>query len=147
MTDRVDAIVVGCVKRKRSGSHPARDLYDSPLWHRRRAYAEASGLPWFIFSAKHGLLEPDRIIKKYECRLEGLSPAARIARGEGVATELERFLGGLSGRTIEVHAGAAYVRAVRPAIEARQGDVRTPLAGLCLGHQLRWYDEVASRGG
>jgi hypothetical protein len=144
MDERTDAIVLGCVKRKRSGSHPARDLYDSPLWRRRRDYAEESGLPWFIFSAKHGLLVPDQIIENYDRRLEQLPPAGRAAMGQAAAAELERRVGNLAGRTIEVHAGRAYVRALEPAIAARKGVVRTPLAGEALGLQLRWYREHAA---
>jgi hypothetical protein len=37
----------------------ARDLYRSPLFRKERAYAEQSGVPWFILSAEHGLGAPD----------------------------------------------------------------------------------------
>src|SRR4051812_48768416 len=35
-----DAVLVGCVKTKRTSAAPARDLYVSPLFAKRRAYAE-----------------------------------------------------------------------------------------------------------
>ena len=69
MNTDADAIVVGCVKGKLEGRHHAADLYTSPLWLRRRAYAEAAGRPWFIFSAKHGLLRPEEDIDRYECSM------------------------------------------------------------------------------
>jgi hypothetical protein len=51
-------ILLGCVKRKRDHPATAKDLYSSPLWAGRRAYAESSGVPWLILSAKHGLVDP-----------------------------------------------------------------------------------------
>ncbi len=51
-------LVLGCVKQKLRYAAQARDLYCSPLWRARRRYAEASGWPWFIMSARCGLLVP-----------------------------------------------------------------------------------------
>ena len=137
-----DAIVLGCVKRKAAGRHPARDLYTSTLWRRRRRYADASGLRWFIFSAEHGLIDPGLMVAWYDGRLDDLARAVRAAKGEEAAVTLEGLLGGLGGKTIEVHAGATYVSAIRPPMEARGGRVLTPLAGLSIGRQYQWYDRV-----
>ncbi|HTE66628.1 MAG TPA: hypothetical protein VK736_10280 [Candidatus Binatia bacterium] len=46
-----DVIIIGCVSSKRSGPAMAKDLYASPMFVRRRRYAEATGKPWFIYSA------------------------------------------------------------------------------------------------
>src|SRR5438093_12106 len=54
-----DVILLGCVKTKRDGWHRAKDLYVSTLFDGRRRYAEQSGRPWFILSAKLGLVKPD----------------------------------------------------------------------------------------
>jgi Family of unknown function (DUF6884) len=51
-------LLLGCVKRKRPGIHPARDLYCSPLWQARCAYAERSGSRWFILSALARPVQP-----------------------------------------------------------------------------------------
>ena len=40
-----DLILVGCVKLKGDEPSPARDLYTSPLFAKRRSYAKASGVP------------------------------------------------------------------------------------------------------
>ena len=66
MSDRPDLVILGCVATKRDEPAPARNLYISPLWERRRAYAEASGARWFIFSALYGMVEPDRVIEPYD---------------------------------------------------------------------------------
>ena len=54
------AVLIGCVSRKNARPLQAKDLYRSELFARRRAYAEARGLRWFIVSAEHGLLQLDR---------------------------------------------------------------------------------------
>ena len=46
-----DLILVGCVATKANRALPARDLYISELFNRRRHYAEKSGVPWVILSA------------------------------------------------------------------------------------------------
>jgi hypothetical protein len=61
---------------------PARDLYLSPLFERRRRYAESSGQPWCILSGEHGLLDPGSIIEPYDVYLAGQSADYRQAWGE-----------------------------------------------------------------
>jgi hypothetical protein len=70
-SDRV--LLLGCVKLKREHRAPAKDLYRSPLWVRRRAFAQASGHPWLILSAKHGLVDPDTRLEPYDLALRDLT--------------------------------------------------------------------------
>ena len=74
-TDRI--ILIGCVKSKRQGDWPARDVYDSPLWRARRDYADRSGVPWYVFSAKFGLLDPNERIDWYDVTMSDLSADER----------------------------------------------------------------------
>ena len=54
-----DGVLVGCVKSKLDHPAPARDLYTSALFRKARAHAEATGGPWFVLSAEHGLHLPN----------------------------------------------------------------------------------------
>src|SRR5512133_3761902 len=81
-------ILLGCVKRKRATRPPARDLYISPLWRARRRYADASGLPWLILSAQHGLVDPDEVLEPYDLALTQLPAAARREWGMDVVAKL-----------------------------------------------------------
>ena len=76
-----EVVLVGCVKGKLEWASrvPAKDLYVSPLWRSRRIYAERSGLPWYILSAKYGLLDPDDRIQWYDLSLGDLPAAQRRA--------------------------------------------------------------------
>lgn len=132
-------MLLGCVKLKLDRRAAAKDLYRSPLWLRRRAFAEASGYPWLILSAKHGLVDPDTRLAPYDLALGNLSAADRRVWGDRVVRSLERLFGSLDAITFEVHAGDAYRRAVEPGILVRGGRVVAPLAGLPLGSQLAWY--------
>jgi uncharacterized HhH-GPD family protein len=135
-----DVVLVGCVKTKAPEAGPARDLYLSPLFERRRRYAESSGQPWYILSAEHGLVDPGTIIEPYDVYLADQTADYRQAWGEWVAAKLVRVRGSIDGLVIEVHAGAAYVDAIDEPLRRHGAVVLTPLAGLRRGEQLSWYD-------
>lgn len=133
------AVLVGCVKSKQNVPARAEELYTSPLFRRRRAYAESSGLPWFVISAEHGLLHPDDLVAPYDRALADQTAEYRSAWGAWVVVKLEDALGTLSGRSVEVHAGAAYVEALRAPLRRRHCGLRAPLQHLRQGEQLAWY--------
>lgn len=68
-----DVVLVGCVKTKLEHGAPAKDLYVSDYFAKMRGYVEASGMPWFILSAEHGLVAPDRWLEPYERYLPATS--------------------------------------------------------------------------
>lgn len=138
---RPDLVLVGCVKTKRAVRSPAKDLYDSPLWRRRRGYAEGLGSPWFILSALHGLLDPDRRICPYELALTDLRVAARRAWSDRVLAALSLRFPSLRGKLVEIHAGAAYAdHGLEAGLRAAGATVRRPLARITgIGRQQAWY--------
>jgi hypothetical protein len=139
LRDDARVILLGCVKLKVDHRAAAKDLYRSPLWAGRRAYAEASGHPWLILSAMHGLVDPDARLDPYDLALSDLSAADRRAWGERVVAALEQRFRELNGVAFEVHAGEAYRRAIEPGVVARGGRIQAPLQRLPLGSQLAWY--------
>ncbi len=136
-----DAVLLGCVSQKNASPMAAKDLYRSELFRRRRRYAEASGRPWWIVSAEYGLVDPERVIAPYDTRINRLPLAARHELAERVAADLERALGTLAGRRIEIHAGDEYVLAIGPPLRGRGARLTRPLEGLRIGEQLAWYGE------
>ena len=139
-----DIVLVACVERKREIPSAAKDLYISVLFRFERAYAEKAGSPWFILSAEHGLVGPDEWLAPYSRYLPETPGRYRDAWGEWVAARLELLHGDLSGKVIEVHAGAAYVETVAPPLKSRGAVVLDPLRGLRFGERLRWYKEKAA---
>jgi uncharacterized protein DUF6884 len=133
-TAQAAVVLVGCVRSKRPAAAAAADLFASPLFAGRRRYATASGLPWYILSAKFGLLAPDDVIGPYDVYLAEQSPGYRKAWGEFVVAQLEQLQPELRGRTVEVHAGAAYVDPLRGPLTARGVVPVSPLAHLRRGN-------------
>ena len=121
----------------------AKDLYVSDGFRKQRAYAEATGLPWYILSAEHGLVAPDEWLAPYDRYPPDTPRGYRQAWGMWVVARLELLEGPLNERVIEVHAAAAYVDAVRPHLTGAGATVRDPLAGMAKGQRLRWYNEQA----
>lgn len=135
----VRLILLGCVKTKLTRAARARDLYISSLWEKRRAYAEASGQPWRILSAEHGLLHPDTVIEPYDRHLGSQTAAYQSSWSREVAHALFEELGRLGLSWVEVHASAPYVERVRPMLESAGITVDWPFEGLRQGEHLAWY--------
>lgn len=133
----MDFIIVGCGKTKAPTPCPARELYTGCLFRAARAHAETSGRPWLILSALWGLIEPDRVLEPYDCRLTGPYWTWWDLRLR-VWDQLEQL--GWKG-AIEVHAGAPYVEMVRAAVllSSRRLSVTDTLAGLQVGQRRAWY--------
>ena len=141
--ESVGLILVGCVKSKRHRHSLARDIYTSTLWKYRRSYAELHGCPWYILSAKHGLLVPSTWIEPYELSLADLSAAERRKWSLGVLDDLAAEVPTLDGKTIEIHAGKPYVEfGLENGLREAGAVVRRPLAHIVgLGRQYVWYRE------
>ncbi len=141
--EQVDLILVGCVKSKRHRASLARDIYTSPLWQGRRTYAELHGCPWYILSAKHGLLAPDTWIEPYDLALASLSAAERREWSLGILNDLAAQIQTLDGKTIEIHAGKPYVEfGLEKGLRDAGAVVRRPLEHVVgTGVQIAWYQE------
>lgn len=63
-------ILIPCGNAKLAHAAPARDLYTGSLFRLARRFAEARG-PWWILSAKHGLVHPDTVLEPYNVTLQG----------------------------------------------------------------------------
>ena len=127
-------LIVGCGKSKAAGPCPAAELYTGPLFRAARAHAEASGHPWLILSAEHGLLDPTQVVATYDHQLR-----AGEVRALGALVAAQAAQRGLqtpdSTLQIELHAGNLYAKA----LEAAHLVHKSPLAGLQVGERLAWY--------
>jgi hypothetical protein len=108
----------------------AAELFRSPGFARARQLALVSGTPWFVLSAKHGLLDPADVVGPFDDQLGERSPAYRSAWGEWVVAQLgERAP--LEGTVVEVHGGVDFAQPLRQPLE-RSG------AGLELALPESW---------
>ncbi|MGA7055586.1 MAG: DUF6884 domain-containing protein [Mycobacterium sp.] len=120
---------------KSKGTRPAaaKDLYTSALFRKERAYAERTGVPWFILSAEHGLVAPDEWLAPYERYLAHTTASYRSAWAAWVAARLDLLARPLSDKAVEIHAGSTYLDALRPHLERLGAKVVDPLHSLTMG--------------
>lgn len=128
--------LVSCVSKKREHACEARDLYVSDLFRKARRFAEASSCPWFILSAKHGLVSPDQRIVPYERTLNKMKVADRRKWAEQVLTQLTDAVPNLS--RVVFLAGEGYREFLARHLAARDVEVLVPMKGLRIGEQLSW---------
>ena len=139
--------LVQCVSRKRSTRAPARELYESPLFRKMRAVVEEVGAPWFILSAKHGLLRPEAHIDPYDLTLNEMRASERRSWATGVIAQMERTLP--RADRVVVLAGHTYREFLMHWLTRRWPVVDTPLAHLRIGRQQQFLDawlEALRRG-
>jgi hypothetical protein len=124
-------VLVSCVGKKKSTAVTAKDLYQSEWFKKAKAYAETVGDRWFILSAKHGLLSPERIVGPYECTLNEMPIAERREWGERTTGEIEKEI---SGGRIVILAGEKYAEF----LDLSKYYTERPMKGFGIGKQLAW---------
>ena len=125
----VSVILISGGKAQLSEPAATRDLYVSPLFARRRARAEASGVPWFIVSGRWGLLDPDDVLAPYSFTFARQSVSYQRAWGRFVAEQLYLVSSVGRGDIVEICAGAAYTAALTAPIEYLGARVRRVTVG------------------
>lgn len=134
--------LVSCVRLKGPTPAPAKDLYISDWFRKARAYAEQTGAPWSILSAKHGLLHPEKVIEPYDKTLRTMPIDQRRAWAELVLSEIEYGLGDIE--SVVLLTSRRYREFFEPALRERGLTVETPLKGLRIGEQLSWFKRQLS---
>lgn len=128
---------ISCGAAKLPREAAAKDLYTGSLFRLARKYAEATGGPWWILSAKHGLLSPDARIHPYEIFLGRCDHAYRAAWAVLVASQVRDRIG--TSATLHVAAPAAYTVFVAYV----PNPIETPLVGLRMGEQGSFFKRGA----
>jgi hypothetical protein len=139
-------VLVGCSKKKRAGRHPARALYQGALFKAALAHAgRIVGAETFVVSALHGLVPLDRELDAYDHKLR---PNERERWAYGVSVALRQHMKGRA-YAVTILAGETYAEPLRTYIAALDPTVEvcTPLAGLSIGAQLRWFSIAAAVAG
>ena len=136
-----DLCLVSCVSVKQHGAAPARDLYVSPWFQKARACIEVLGCPWYILSAKHGLLDPNSTIDPYDETLKAMPVDRRRTWARGVIEDLAPRLAGVDSVTL--FAGMAYREFLKPELRGRGLELHVPMQGMRIGQQLSWLSDQA----
>ena len=136
--------LVACVKTKHKGPAPARDLYSSPLFEKCRGFAERYCERWYILSAKHHLLHPEHVIRRYENTLNNMPAREREVWARRVYELLQGEI--RPDDEIILLAGKRYREKLEPLLNRGGYKVEVPMRGLSIGRQLRWLNrQIANR--
>lgn len=126
-------VLVSCVKSKRPAPARAGDLYTSDLFQKMMAFARSLRPDAiYILSAKHGLLDPDRVIEPYEQTLNTMGSREARRWADEVVTQLRR-VADLERDRFTLLASKRYRQHLVPHLR----NARVPLEGVRFGEQLR----------
>jgi len=123
--------LVACGKEKAAAAAPARELYTGSLFRAALADAIATNDVVFVVSAKHGLVELDRVIEPYD---DKLTRGRAYAWAEDVVRELDKRIPWR--RQVTIHAGDVYASALAARLRK---DAVDPFEGKTLGARLAAY--------
>lgn len=157
VTGMIRVGLVACGKSKAAEPGPARSLYTSGLFRAASAHAAATYDHWFVISAAHRLVHPDKQLRPYDLSLSEWRQREREGWGHTVCLMLQRRLRELGasvptvplGRpwphppqvAVFIHAGRLYDDALRFGLGLFPCEVVRPMSGLGIGEQLAWYKE------
>lgn len=135
MTTGRTIYLVSCVAKKRTEAMDAKDLYASEWFLRARAFVERAQSPWFILSARYGLVAPYQTIAPYEQTLNTMSVAQRRSWAANVHQQMDVDLP--DARRCVVLAGERYREFLMDYLNGRFV-TEVPMRGLAIGKQLQW---------
>lgn len=106
----------------------AGELFRSDGFARARDHAVRARLPWFVLSAKHGLLDPGDVISPFAIQIDDQPAAYRTAWGEWVVAQLADRVQ-LGGVVVEVYGGVDFAQPLRQPLARRGAVLEIPLPG------------------
>jgi hypothetical protein len=121
-------VVIGSSGATAEAPVPVDELFRSAGFARAREHAVRDGLPWFVLSAKHGLLDPGDVVAPFDVELADQSSGYRTAWGEWVAAQLADRVQ-LSGLVVEVHGGVDFAQPLRQPLARRGAAMELALPG------------------
>jgi hypothetical protein len=130
----MDIGFISCVSKKRNGTHKAKDLYISDLFIKSYNYCLKNYDEVYILSAKYGLLLPDTKIKNYNMTLNKFTIKEKKIWSYKTYNQIISKI--KIDDVIHWHCGINYRKYLSIVLKNKQ---KTPLLGLGIGKQLKWY--------
>lgn len=138
-----EAVLIGCGAGKSTHPIVAAELYTSNYFRAKREWAMATGMPWAVLSAHHGLLRPETVTAPYD---KSVAHFSRWERREWAArVSLQLFDWQCYIRVVAIIAGEAYMDPLAAALRALGVEVVNPCKGLGIGRQIAWLQAQSKR--
>ena len=142
-------ILVGCGKKKKGGSHKAKDLYEGVLFRKTYDYAKLIGDDIYIISALYGLVNPERIIKNYNDTLHGREDSFVREWSMRVSLEIKKLYPEKEGVEIFIFAGEIYRKYVLYILTQMGYNIRNGFGeekGFGIGKRLHFLNKNIKNG-
>jgi hypothetical protein len=130
-------VLIGSSGGHAAGPMPVARLFESPHFAAARDEAIRSGHPWFVLSAKHGLLDPDDVVGPFDVQIGDRASGYRATWGEWVVAQLADRVR-LQDAVVEVHGGVDFAQPLRSPLARRGATLEIPLPGT-------WREPVPGR--
>jgi hypothetical protein len=127
-----------CSRRKTETVATAKDLYTSPSFIAARKIAEKEGDIWYIISAKHGLIDPEKRIKPYDLSLLSLSEIEKEKWALKVVNSIKKNLD--MDDKITFLGDDLYFNILFEKIRQAGFDVISPLFGKTIDEKIHWLN-------
>lgn len=147
-------VLVGCGSAKTDEPRPARELYTSTYFAKKRRYAELVGDRWAVLSAEHMILHPGHETEPYDTSMDDVEDLGEWADGVmgGLyamvdVVRAEHLMESVSIE-LEILAGQDYVEPLRSRFSSMRWTVRYPFDETCgIGEQHQWLTEQLEERG
>ena len=127
-------ILLSCSARKTAHPVPAAELYQGTLFKASLAWAQQQQPDAiYILSAKHHLVEPDRVLQPYDLTLNDM-PIAELRRWSDAVLEQLKSATDIERERFIILAGDKYRRFLMPHLR----NVELPLEGMRIGEQVQF---------
>jgi hypothetical protein len=149
--ERTTYALVGCGSAKKDGTHPAKDLYDSTYFEKKRDFAEKLADEWYIISAKYGVIDPEREIEDYDVSIEDVQVDGWLKR---VDAYLQNEIDFQPEDEVYVLLGKKYLEAedqdgesLRDRLDSYDVQVNYPFDQTSgIGEQNQWLNKCVEKG-
>lgn len=136
-TEASTVVLISCSKSKLATKAPARDLYTGTLFRRAVCWAEGTRHKWYVVSALHGLVQPDRELDPYDFTLKQLRTRERERWAHlVVAAELTKYVS--RGSHAILLMPKLYRRYIETELIKASITFENPVEHLAIGQQIRW---------
>jgi len=130
-------VLISCSKSKLTKKAPARDLYTGTLFKRAVSWAERKGYRWYVVSALHGLVQPNRELDPYDFTLKQLRTRERESWAHMVvAAGLTKYVSRGSHAILIIP--QLYRRYIEAELVKASITFENPVEHLAIGQQIRW---------
>jgi hypothetical protein len=129
--------LISCVSRKRTGTMRAEDLYNISAWFDLLKQIVIRDNPWYILSAKYGLVHPDDLISSYDESIFKMSYDERRAWAAKVCEQMRGRYKRPPKAKFQMLTGGAYRQFLVPLLTEWGATIDFPLGNMRLGPQMR----------